>query len=88
MEGQLTTWLIRLLIGAVGGNAAGALMKDKSLGLLGNTITGVLGGGVGAAALGALGVGGGMAADIGGAGVGGGVLMIVISLIKGAMKKG
>ena len=87
MEGQLMDWVIRLVIGAVGGNAAGALMKDKSLGMLGNTISGVLGGGAGAAILGALGTGGGLIGDIAGAGVGGGLLMVVISLIKGAMSK-
>lgn len=87
MESELVTWLIRLVIGAIGGNAAGALMKDKSLGMLGNTISGVLGGGAGATILGALGVGGGMIGDIAGAGVGGGLLMVIISLIKGAMSK-
>ncbi len=83
MEGQLMTWVVRLLIGAVGGNVVGALMKDKSLGLLGNTICGGLGGSGGAAILAALGVGGGMIGDIAGAGVGGCLLMAIVSLIKG-----
>ena len=88
MESELTAWIVRLVIGALGGNLAGALMKDKSLGLLGNTISGVLGGGAGAAILGALGTGGGLVGDIAGAGVGGGILMAIISLIKGATSKG
>ena len=40
-----TQLIIELIIGAIGGNAAGAVMKDKSLGTLGNTIAGVVGGG-------------------------------------------
>ncbi len=83
----MEAWIIRILVGAVGGNLAGALMKDKSLGGIGNTIAGILGGGAGGSILAALGTGGGMVGDIAGAGVGGSVLMIIISLIKGAMGK-
>lgn len=36
--------IISLLSGAAGGNAAGAALKDKNLGTLGNTVTGLLGG--------------------------------------------
>ena len=39
--------IISLLSGAVGGNVAGAAMKDKSLGTLGNSLSGILGGGIG-----------------------------------------
>jgi len=46
---DLVTLLISVISGAVGGNIAGAAMQDKSLGTLGNSIAGVLGGGVGAA---------------------------------------
>jgi hypothetical protein len=35
---DITSLLIQLIIGAVGGNAAGKAMPDKSLGTLGNTI--------------------------------------------------
>ena len=38
---------INLLVGAVGGNLAGAAMKAKSLGLLWNSVVGVLGGAIG-----------------------------------------
>ncbi len=36
--------IIQLVVGAIGGNAAGKAMPDKSLGTLGNTIAGVIGG--------------------------------------------
>lgn len=89
--------IIQLISGVVGGNAAGAVMKQRSLGTLGNSIAGLVGGGLGGQLLGM--VTGGMAAggggmDIGsiisqvaGGGIGGGILMVVVSLIKGAMNK-
>ncbi len=87
--------IISLISGAVGGNAAGALMKDKSLGTLWNSVAGVLGGGgIGALlqSLGVLGSGAGGGLDItsiigniAGGGVGGGILMAIISFIKSAM---
>jgi len=55
---DLTQLIIQLVIGAIGGNAAGAVMKDKSLGTLGNTIAGVIGGGIGGQLLNAV-LGGG-----------------------------
>ena len=80
--------LISLASGAVGGNIAGALMKSKSLGVLGNSLAGILGGGLGGQLLNLLGVGGdSIGANIGGGGVGGAVIMIVVALIKGAFKK-
>jgi uncharacterized membrane protein YeaQ/YmgE (transglycosylase-associated protein family) len=91
--------IISLVSGAVGGNAAGALMKDKSLGTAGNSLAGILGGGVGGAILQALGIGGAGAASggsmdiasivssIASGGVGGGVVMAIISFIKNAMAK-
>lgn len=44
---ELLNLLIGLISGAVGGNITGAAAPDKSLGTLGNTISGLLGGGVG-----------------------------------------
>jgi uncharacterized membrane protein YeaQ/YmgE (transglycosylase-associated protein family) len=87
---DVTSLLIQLVSGAVGGNAAGALMKKFSLGTVGNSIVGILGGGLGGQILGALGMG---AADGGssiisgilGGGVGGAVLLAVVGVIKGAM---
>jgi uncharacterized membrane protein YeaQ/YmgE (transglycosylase-associated protein family) len=36
--------IIQLVAGALGGNAAGAVLKDKSLGSTGNSIAGAIGG--------------------------------------------
>lgn len=92
---DIITLVINLISGAVGGNIAGAAMKDKSLGPLLNSVVGVLGGGAGAGILKML----GMAVNQGGldvqavissvasGGIGGAVLMVVIALIKGMMKK-
>jgi len=89
--------IINLISGAVGGNAAGAAMKDKSLGTLWNSISGIVGGGLGGVILQALvpslagaAQGGGLnlgsiVGQIASGGVGGGVLMVIISLIKSAM---
>jgi uncharacterized membrane protein YeaQ/YmgE (transglycosylase-associated protein family) len=93
---DITALLIQLVSGAVGGNAAGAAMKKLSLGTLGNSIVGILGGGLGGQILGALGMGGdGGGADAGsivssiaGGGVGGAVLLAIIGAIKSAMGGG
>lgn len=50
--GLLTT----LLGGAVGGNVAGPATQDKNLGVLGNTISGLIGGAAGSYILQAMGV--------------------------------
>ena len=92
---SLLPLIIQLVAGAVGGNVAGSLMKNYSLGTTGNSIAGILGGGIGGQLLGMLGVaaaGGGM--DVAGilgslasGGTGGAVLMLVIGLIKKALAK-
>ena len=81
---DITGLIAALVSGGVGGNIAGALMKDKSLGLLWNTVVGVLGGGAGSQILGALGVldGGGLVANVGASTVGGALLLFVVSLFK------
>ena len=81
---DITGLIAGLVSCGVGGNIAGALMKDKSLGLLWNTVVGVVGGGVGSQILGALGVldGGGLLANIGGSTVGGALLLFIVSLFK------
>ena len=98
---DITSLLIQLIIGAVGGNAAGKAMPDKSLGTLGNTIAGAIGGFGGGQILDILIGGGAMATDVAasgldigaiiqdvaGGGIGGAVLTIVVALIKGAMNK-
>ncbi len=44
---DIVTLIIQLVSGLVGGTAAGAALKDKSLGMIGNAVTGLLGGGLG-----------------------------------------
>ncbi len=94
----METWLpiiIQLISGAVGGNAAGAAMKNQSLGTLGNSIAGIVGGGLGGQLLALLGViagGGGMnattvAGDVASGGAGGAALMAIVGIIKSALAK-
>ncbi len=93
--GSMLPLLIQLASGAVGGNVAGSLMKNSSLGTLGNSIAGIAGGGIGGQLLGMLGMAAGTGGmDIGSiissvasGGVGGGVVMAVIGLIRSAMAK-
>lgn len=92
---DLTNLIVELVSGAVGGNVAGAAMKEKSLGTAGNSIAGIVGGGLGGAILqavmGGAATGGGsmdlssILSNVGGGGVGGAILMIVIGLIKNQM---
>ena len=89
--------IINLISGAVGGNIAGGLMKNLSLGTVWNSVVGVLGGGLGGQILSMLGVAGtgdassmdlgSIIGSIGGSGVGGGVLLAVVGLIKKAIAK-
>lgn len=93
---QVIGIVIQLLSGAVGGNAAGALLKNLSLGTTGNSIAGIVGGiGLGQV-LSMLGIAGadtaGSAFDIGnlitsigGGAVGGGVVMAIVGWLKGMM---
>jgi hypothetical protein len=88
---QLLPIILQLVAGAVGGNVGGAAMKNSSLGGLGNTIAGALGGVGGGSLLGPLlgmaSTGGFDIGNIAASGVGGIVLQIVAGLIKGAMNK-
>jgi hypothetical protein len=98
MWGGLIGLIIQLIAGGVGGNIAGSALKQYDLGTIGNTIAGVVGGGVGAQIIGQL-LGGGAEAAAGGGGldigsiigqiasggVGGGILMVIVGLIKQAM---
>jgi uncharacterized membrane protein YeaQ/YmgE (transglycosylase-associated protein family) len=84
-------WIISLVTGAIGGNLAGAVFKNLSLGGLGNTVAGVVGGGAGTAILNALGTsgaaGGSMVGNIASSGVGSIVVMLIAGVIKNAMAK-
>jgi len=89
--------LIQLVSGAAGGNIAGALFKNLSLGTLWNSVAGVAGGGLGGlvlnsvlhtgpAATGALDLPS-ILTSVAASGVGGGGLMAIISLVRGMMAK-
>ena len=43
----ITSLIVQAVAGALGGNAAGGLVKNINLGPIGNSITGALGGGIG-----------------------------------------
>jgi len=89
---DVTSLIIQLISGAIGGNAAGAVSKDISLGPLGNTIAGALGGGVGGQILNSvLGLGGAAASGLDintivsgflTGGVSGGLTALVIGFLK------
>lgn len=91
--GSLLPLIIQLASGALGGNAAGALFKNLSLGPIWNSVAGIAGGGLGSVVLGAIGLstgdGGmdlaGILGSVAGGGVGGGLIMAVVGLIKNAM---
>lgn len=95
---DVVSLLINAVSGAVGGGAAGAAMKDKGLGMAGNTIVGLLGGIGGGALLQNLGMlattaesagfdVGALAGQVVGGGVAGAILTAVIGLAKNAAKR-
>ena len=95
MEG-LVPLIIQLVSGAAGGNVAGKLLKDASLGTVGNSLAGIVGGGLGGQLLAMFGMdfsgaGGtdisGILGSLAGGGVGGGALMAIIGMVKKAMAK-
>lgn len=81
--------IIQLITGALGGNAAGALLKKFSLGPLLNTVVGLIGGAGGANLLDKLNfnLGSGFVNDVAGSGVGGAVLLIIVGVIKNVLAK-
>lgn len=94
---EMLPLIIQLLTGAAGGNVVGKLAKNLNLGTLGNSVAGILGGGIGGQLLGMLGSGaapsGGMdlasiLGSVASGGVGGGVLMVIVGLIKSVVMKG
>lgn len=85
--------IIQLLSGAAGGNLAARILPKFSLGTLGNSLLGILGGGIGGQLLGMMGIetpAGGVdltsiISSVLSGGVGGGVLLSIIGIIKGAL---
>lgn len=47
MDPQIISWLISLIAGSAGGNIVGALLKNRNLGPMLNTVLGLVGGGLG-----------------------------------------
>jgi hypothetical protein len=98
MSATLVNLVIQIVAGALCGNGAGAALKDMSLGPLGNTIVGALGGLGGGQLLSALipaiaGATGGtdVGALVGEAvsgGVGGAILTAIVGFIKNKMAGG
>jgi uncharacterized membrane protein YeaQ/YmgE (transglycosylase-associated protein family) len=91
---DIVSLIINLISGAIGGNLAGAALKDQSLGTIGNSVAGILGGGVGAAILQALGATGAGGLDVGSlissivsGGIGGAIVMAIIGLVRNAPAK-
>jgi uncharacterized membrane protein YeaQ/YmgE (transglycosylase-associated protein family) len=94
---NIISLIIEIISGAIGGNVAGAAMKENSLGTLGNSIAGIVGGGLGGSILqsitGNAATGGGsldlatILSNVAGGGVGGAILMAVIGLIRNQMAK-
>lgn len=97
---EIINLIIGLISGAIGGNVAGAAAPDKSLGTIGNSIVGLLGGGAGEYILQAIGLinqastatGGtidipAILASIASGGVGGAALTFIAGLIKNATQK-
>ncbi len=90
--------IIQLISGGAGGNIVGSLLKNLSLGPVGNTIAGALGGALGGnfalgpiigGLLGATGAGDmtDILAQVASGGVSGGLLTVVLGLIKSMMSK-
>lgn len=97
MEGLLPI-IIQLVSGAVGGNVAGAVLKNFNLGTLWNSILGIVGGGLGGTLLnsvlgaGAVSTGAGLdiatiLGNVASGGVGGGVLLAVVGIIRKVIAK-
>ncbi|ARN83199.1 hypothetical protein [Methylocystis bryophila] len=96
----LTDLAIQLIAGAIGGNAAGGLLKNIDLGPIAKTISGAVGGGIGGQLLqavipalaGAASAPGGfdIAAAAGqavGGGVTGAIVTVIVGLIKNSLMK-
>lgn len=93
--------VIQIIAGLLGGNAAGAGLKNLSLGTAGNSVVGAVGGGLGGLLMSMLGGDAGAAAaeaaaslDIGaiiqsvaGGGIGGAILTAIAGMLKKALVK-
>lgn len=92
--------IISLVAGALGGNIAGGVLKNLSMGPLMNSIIGIIGGGLGGKIIAMMGAAPDATAaaasgldiaailtQVAAGGVGGGVLLAIVGMIKGMMAK-
>ena len=98
---DMTSLLISLVSGAVGGNGAAKVLKNFDMGTLWNSVAGIVGGGLGGQLMTQLGIdpaaataaasGSGdlasIVSQIAGGGIGGAVLLVVAGYIKRMMSK-
>lgn len=93
---DILTLIIQAVCGAIGANITGKAIKKIDLGVLWNSVSGIIGGGLGGQLLNMLGVatvsGGSpdlisILSNVGSGAVGGGVLMVIVGLIKKALSK-
>lgn len=98
---DMTSLIISLVSGAIGGNAAAKVLKGFDMGTMWNSVAGIVGGGLGGQIMGQLGIDPGAASaaasgsmdigsivsQIGGGGIGGAVLLVVASYVKKMMAK-
>jgi uncharacterized membrane protein YeaQ/YmgE (transglycosylase-associated protein family) len=87
MDPQIITWIVSLIAGGAGGNIVGALLKNRNLGPMLNTVLGLVGGGLGGKillpAIGSLVGGTDSLAGTGGlAALVGAVLPLIVSFLK------
>lgn len=92
---DVISWVISIICGAIGGNILGSAWKEKTLGAVGNTIAGLVGGVAGTYlvhAIGLLNTLGGANLTVGqvigtivSSGIGGAILQGIVGAIKGAM---
>lgn len=92
---EIINLVISLASGAIGGNLVGAALKEINLGPLGNSLMGIVGGGIGAGILQTLGMSppgselelGGVLGSIASGGVGGGLIMLLLQLVRSAFAR-
>ncbi len=97
MSGAIVNLIIQLISGAVGGNIAGSALKDYNLGPLGNSIAGIIGGGIGGQILSYFSPAvaqaastldwGAIIGQVASGGIGGAILMVIVGVLKGMMAK-
>lgn len=94
---DITGLIVSVISGLVGGNLTGAALKDKSIGVIGNSIAGIVGGVAGTYILQAVNIlntlgladvtMGTIAGMIGSGAIGGAILTAIVGFIKNALMK-